>query len=119
MNGAILIVTKGELELLYKVDGKEFRMHILGQGCYIGAYQFHANYNHTFTARALCKTTVHRITKDSIEHLSNEIPQLRTKIEETIKYANTTQDPIVSFGFHRGFKINVKDVFKLSVGRVI
>ena len=31
----------------------------------------------------------------------------------------TTQDPIVSFGFHRGFKINVKDVFKLSVGRVI
>ena len=79
MNGAILIVTKGELELLYKVDGKEFRMHMLGKGCYIGAYQIHANYNHTFTARALCKTTVHKITKDSIEHLSNEIPQLLLK----------------------------------------
>ena len=119
MKGSILIVSKGELELLYKVDGKEFRMHVLSQGCYVGAYQFHANFNHTFTARALCKTTVHTITKESIEHLSKEIPQLRTKIEETSKYADTTNDPIVSFGYHRGFKINVKDIFKLSVGRII
>ena len=119
MNGAILIVTKGELELLYKVDGKEFRMHMLGKGCYIGAYQIHANYNHTFTARALCKTTVHKITKDSIEHLSNEIPQLRTKIEETIKYVNTTHDPIVSFGYHRKINITLNSIFKLAVKRVI
>ena len=42
MKGSILIVSKGILELLYKIEGREFRMHILGKGCYIGAYQFHA-----------------------------------------------------------------------------
>lgn len=32
MKGAILIVSKGELELLYKIDDREFRMHVLSQG---------------------------------------------------------------------------------------
>lgn len=118
-HGNILIVSKGEVELLYKVDNCEFRMHVLGQGCHVGAYQLQPNYTYVFTARALCKTTVHVISRDSIEHLRRELPEFRAILDETADYVDRTEYPVVSFGMHRGPNTTVKDILRRSVGRII
>ena len=121
MDNSISIVSKGEVELLYKVDNKEFRMHLLNQGCYIGGYQIHGRYHHMYTARALSKTTIHIISKESIDHLVKEFPDFKKRIDKTVDYIEKTADPIVSFGYYRDRNANVtvKDILKLSIGRII
>ena len=121
MDNSISIVSKGEVELLYKVDNKEFRMHLLNQGCYIGGYQIHGRYHHMYTARTLSKTTIHIISKESIDHLVKEFPDFKKRIVKTVDYIEKTADPIVSFGYYRDRTANVtvKDILRLSIGRII
>ena len=117
----LYFITRGEIELVYHINGFDIIIHNLYQGCYIGGYQILGNYNHKLTARTLSNTTLHLLSRDSLNILTNTIPEFKTNIDKATKYLNTTQDPLVGFGLFRDSlgSIQPKDILKTWVIKLI
>ena len=87
----MLIVSKGEVDLLYNLEGKEVIIHTLTQGAHIGGYQVHGQYSHVFMARARSSTTIHYITKEDLINLRNKIPELKYRFDRLYQFMKKTK----------------------------
>ena len=117
----IYFISRGEVELLYHINGNDIIVHNLYQGCHMGGYQILGDFHHKLTARTLSNTTLHLLSKESLNILINTIPEFKLAIDEATKYLNETQDPLVGFGLFKDtiWGILPIDIFKTWVVKII
>lgn len=115
------IITKGEVDLIMKIDNHELVSHNLYQGCHIGGYKILDDFAHSHTARAVNSVTLHYITKDSLSLLANNIPEINNSIEKAKNYIRNSQMPIIGFGIFKDPKGNISalEIFKMAVVKII
>ena len=60
------------------------------------------------------------LSKDSLDILTGTIREFKKKIDAEVKYLETTEKPIVSFGLFRDFdsRETTKDILSRSIGKI-
>jgi CRP-like cAMP-binding protein len=115
------IITKGEVDLITRVENHDLVVHNLYQGCHTGGYKVLDDFVHSHTARAVNSVTLHYITKDSILSLINNVPEIKASIEKAKYYMENSQVPIVGFGLFRDPKGNISSIqiLKMAVVKIL
>ena len=118
---SLYFITRGEVELFFSVNNFDIVIHNLYQGCHMGGYQILGEYYHKITSRTLWNTTLHILSKDSLNILVNTIPEFKVNIETATKYLKSTSDPLVEFGMFRDTSGDIRpiDILKTSVVKII
>lgn len=118
----LYMVTRGEVSLTFALEGKDFVLHTLYQGCYLGGHKMLGDYYHVLTARAVNNVTLHCIDRDKFAQLMIDLPEFKQEVElETNKLKSGTE-PMVSFGLFKGFSkgnFSIREIFKMGVSKVM
>ncbi|CAI2372991.1 unnamed protein product [Moneuplotes crassus] len=117
----LLIITRGEVDLILKVEDHELVLHNLYQGCYMGGYKVLKDSIYSHTARAVTSVTLHSLSKDSISLLQKNLPDFNHAIEKARIFIDNTSDPFIGFGMFRSKETSLTPIklFKMAVIKVL